>query len=99
MFQFRKFSPNIILPHSLYQVRKPWYTYYVYMQLTCVDLPDAVVFNGLGLSDREGVVPGCTLALPDEEGPRLIAHLQQLLLRIHPLDTTKEPTEGRREIS
>ena len=69
------------------------------MQLTCVDLPDAVVFNGLGLSDREGVVPGCTLALPDEEGPRLVAHLQQLLLRIHPLDTTKEPTEGRGEIS
>ena len=51
------------------------------------------MFDGVGLSDREGIVARLTLTLSDEEGPRLVAHLQELLLRIGSLDTTKEPTE------
>ena len=64
---------------------------------TCVDLPNAVVLDGVPIADGEGVIAGLALALTDEEGARLVADLQQLLLRIGTLDATKEPptTDGR----
>ena len=55
------------------------------------------MFDGVSLSDGEGVVARLTLTLSDEEGPCLVAHLQELLLRIGSLDTTKEPTEREGE--
>ena len=58
---------------------------------TRVHLPYAVVLDGVFVSDGQGVVAGLALALPDEEGSRLVASLQQLLLRIRALDFPKEP--------
>ena len=53
------------------------------------------MFDSVGLSDGEGVVPGLTLTLANEERSGLVPHLQQLLLRVGSLYTTEIPTAGR----
>ena len=45
-----------------------------YMCSTCVNLPNAIVFDCVSITDGEGIVSRLTLALSDQESSRLVPH-------------------------
>ena len=47
---------------------------YMYMCSTCINLPNAIVFDCVSIADGKGIVSRLTLALSDQERSRLVTH-------------------------
>ena len=58
-----------------------------------VELPDAIVLDGVAVPNREREVVPSRLGVPDEEGAVLVLGHQQLLLRLDALDLAEVPSE------